>query len=102
MSDELEMKKGARTTSRVRRDILWAYSNLDNPDAKPPSPGAKMWAEHAREQRGHFLACVVRLDSSGPDVDGDAGAVHDALTDQPQQRPGIDYAATSAAKRENS
>jgi len=24
--------------------------------------------------------------------------VHDALTDQPQQRPGIDYAATSAAK----
>lgn len=68
--------RGAKTTSRVRRDILWAYRNLDNPDAKPPSPGAKMWAEHARKQPAHFLGCVVRVETAGDqeaDSEGEGG-----------------------------
>jgi hypothetical protein len=56
---------GARSTSRVKRDILWAYRNLDKPDAKSPSAGARMWAEHARRDPGHFLACVLRADTAG-------------------------------------
>src|SRR5436305_1269771 len=68
--------RGAKTTSRVRRDILWAYRNLDNPDAKPPSPGARMWTELARTQPGHFLACVVKVDTAGEreaDGEGESG-----------------------------
>jgi len=57
--------RGVKTSSRVKRDILWAYRNLGNPDAKPPSPGAKMWAEHARQEPGHFLGCVVRMETAG-------------------------------------
>jgi hypothetical protein len=52
---------GSRTSSRVRRDILWAYNNLDKPDTKPPSPGAQMWAEMARREPDQFLACVARV-----------------------------------------
>lgn len=55
---------GAKAVSPVRRDILWAYRNLGKPDAKPPSPGAKMWAELAREQPGRFLACVARIEAA--------------------------------------
>jgi hypothetical protein len=58
---------GARTSSPVRRDILWAYKNLNKPDAKPPCPGAKMWAELARTQPGRFLACVARIEAAGQD-----------------------------------
>jgi hypothetical protein len=54
---------GAKTTSRVKRDIAWAYRNLDNPDAKPPSTGARMWLEHARQEPGHFLDCVLTADA---------------------------------------
>jgi len=77
---------GARTTSRVRRDIMWAYKNLENPDAKPPSPGAKMWAKHAREQPAHFLACVAMVDAAGQqDGEGDGGADGEpAQTDEPR------------------
>jgi len=52
---------GARTSSRVRRDILWAYNHLDKADAKPPSPGAVMWAECARKDPGRFLTGFCRL-----------------------------------------
>jgi hypothetical protein len=52
--------RGAKSTSRVRRDILWAYNHLDKPDAKPPSPGAKMWAKLARKEPVRFLAHVAR------------------------------------------
>jgi len=50
---------GAKTASRVRRDILWAYNHLDKPDAKPPSPGALMWPECARKDPGLFLPCAA-------------------------------------------
>jgi hypothetical protein len=53
--------QGAKTTSRVKRDILWAYRHLDKPDAKPPSPGAKWWAEYARRQPDKFLDRVLRV-----------------------------------------
>jgi len=56
---------GARTTSRVKRDIVWAYRNLDRPDAKPPSPGARRWAEFARRKPDRFLAYVVRIETAG-------------------------------------
>jgi hypothetical protein len=51
---DLEDKKtdrlrGGKNISRVRRDILWAYNHMNKPDAKPPSEGAKMWAELARQ-----------------------------------------------------
>jgi hypothetical protein len=65
---------GARSTSRVKRDILWVYRNLDKPDAKPPSAGARMWAEHARKDPGHFLACVLRADT-GAHSDAEMGLV---------------------------
>jgi hypothetical protein len=52
--------RGAKTTPRVKRDILWAYRHLDDPDAKPPSPGAKRWAEYARRQPDKFLDRVLR------------------------------------------
>src|SRR5262249_11515682 len=57
--------RGAKTSSRVKRDIMWAYRNLANPDAKPPSAGAMLWANLARQQPGHFLACLVQLETPG-------------------------------------
>jgi hypothetical protein len=58
--------RGARTASRVRRDILWAYRHLDKPDAQPPSAGARLWAALAREHPARFLACVARLEATAP------------------------------------
>ena len=66
--------RGARTTSRLRRDAAWAYRHLDHPDARPPSPGAKMWAQLAREEPGRFLSCVALLEGEGPGQDRDGGA----------------------------
>ncbi len=57
--------RGARTKSRLRRDIQWVYRNLNKPDAQPPSAGAKLWQKLAREQPAMFLECVVRVDT-GP------------------------------------
>jgi hypothetical protein len=54
---------GSKTTSRVKRDIMWVYRNLEKSDAAPPSPGARMWAEQARKDPGHFLSCVVRVET---------------------------------------
>jgi hypothetical protein len=68
--------KGSKTTSRVRRDILWAYRNLDKPDAKPPSAGAQLWAALAREQPARFLACVAKLEARAPDAGQRDGAAH--------------------------
>jgi hypothetical protein len=65
--------KGAKTTSRVRRDILWAYRNLDKPEARPPSAGAKLWAALARDEPARFLACLARLEAQ-PAADPRAGA----------------------------
>jgi len=67
--EDLEGKRtgrppGARTTSPVRRDILWAYRNLDKPDVKPPSPGAKMWLDLARQEQGRFLSCIALFEAS--------------------------------------
>lgn len=54
--------KGSRTSSRVRRDLRWAYRNLHKPDAKPPSEGARLWAEYARTCPRRFLDRVLRAD----------------------------------------
>jgi hypothetical protein len=92
--------RGAKTTSRVRRDILWAYRNLGNPDAKPPSPGAKLWADLARQQPGQFLACLVRFETAegqdlasegegagpGREMDGTGGATGNGWGGKPPQR----------------
>ena len=56
--------RGAKTTSPVRKDILWAYRNLDKPDAKPPSPGARMWADLARNEPSRFLAHLARIEAA--------------------------------------
>jgi hypothetical protein len=42
---------------------MWAYRHLDDADAKPPSAGARMWADLARHQPSHFLSCVVSLEA---------------------------------------
>ncbi len=76
-------RPGSKTSSRVKRDILWAYRNLDKPDARPPSAGAKMWAQLARTQPAHFLACVLRVETAGEpravgeEVNGAGGTVGD-------------------------
>jgi hypothetical protein len=53
--------RGAKTSSRVRRDLMWVYRNLHT-DAKPPSPGARLWLELARTNPGEFLRCVLEAD----------------------------------------
>jgi hypothetical protein len=68
--------KGSRTTSRVRRDILWAYRHLGKPDAKPPSAGARLWAALAREHPARFLACVARLEGQPADAGQRNGTAH--------------------------
>jgi hypothetical protein len=68
--------KGSRTTSRVRRDILWAYRHLDKPGARPPSAGARLWAALAREHPARFLACVARLEAQAPDPGQPNGTTH--------------------------
>jgi hypothetical protein len=55
--------RGSKTTSRVRRDMMWAYHHLDDADVKPPSAGAKMWSDLARSQPGNFLSCLVSLET---------------------------------------
>jgi hypothetical protein len=54
---------GARSKPRVYRDIMWAYRNLDKPDAQPSSAGAKLWLKLAREQPLRFLECALRVDA---------------------------------------
>jgi hypothetical protein len=54
--------RGAKTSSQVWRDLMWVYRNLDRPDAKPPTNGARMWMDYARTNPGDFLACVLRAD----------------------------------------
>src|SRR5262245_21007884 len=54
---------GSKTTSSVRRDMMWAYQHLDDADAKPPSAGARMWADLARSQPSSFLSCLVSLEA---------------------------------------
>jgi hypothetical protein len=92
--------RGARTSPRVRRDILWAYRHLEDPEAKAPSPGARLWAEHARRQPGRFLACVLRVDTAGAreaddegdgvgpgrEPDGTGGPTGDSLSGTPPHR----------------
>jgi hypothetical protein len=53
--------RGAKTSSRVWRDLMWVYRHL-NTDAKPPSPGARLWLELARNNPGEFLRCVLEAD----------------------------------------
>jgi hypothetical protein len=77
---------GARTTSRLSRDAAWAYRHLDHPDARPPSPGAKLWVQFGREQPGHFLASVALLEATGRQ-EGGAG-------EDPRRDPG--WAASPA------
>jgi hypothetical protein len=62
--------RGAKTTSRVQRDLEWAYRHLDKPDAKPPSPGAKQWAEYARRQPDKFLDRVLRVSAGEEQLRG--------------------------------
>jgi hypothetical protein len=42
---------------------LWAYRNLDNPDAKPPSAYAKLLRDQAREHPDRLFACLILLDA---------------------------------------
>jgi len=39
--------RASRRRSRVARDITWAYRYHDNPDALPPSAGAKLFLDMA-------------------------------------------------------
>jgi hypothetical protein len=57
--------RGAKTRSRALRDIRWAYNHLGKPDAKPPSPGAKLWADLALSGPARFLTCVANLEAAG-------------------------------------
>jgi hypothetical protein len=56
--------RGAKTKSRVKRDIEWAYRHLGKPDADPPTEGAKLWLDLARREPDNFLAHVVRLETA--------------------------------------
>jgi hypothetical protein len=53
--------RGAKTSSRVRRDLMWVYRNLHT-NAKPRSPGERLWLELARTNPGEFLRCVLGAD----------------------------------------
>jgi len=80
-------RPGSKTSSRVKRDIIWAYRNLDKPDARPPSAGAKMWAQLARTQPAHFLDCVLRVDTAGePRAVGEAHGAGGTASDSPTRR----------------
>jgi hypothetical protein len=69
---------GARSRSRVKRDLNWAYRHLDKPESVPPSAGAKRWSELARSHPEVFLACVAMFDTAGgqPTVDANGKLPH--------------------------
>jgi hypothetical protein len=82
--------QGPRTTSRVRRDIPWAYRNLDKVGAKPPSAGARLWADLARGHPARFLACVAKLEAPPPEPRpaGRSGPAGPAVTTGRPRRAG--------------
>jgi hypothetical protein len=55
--------RGSKSRSPWRRDALWVYRNLDNPDAKPPSAFAKLLLALAHEHPDRFFACLILLDA---------------------------------------
>jgi hypothetical protein len=55
--------RGSKSKSRVKRDMQWAYCNMDKANAEPPTAGAKMWLDLARSDQDRFLDYVVRLET---------------------------------------
>ena len=57
--------RGSRSSSPLRRDLLWVARNLGK-DRVPPSDGAKFWAEIARNEPEKFVAALAALDAARP------------------------------------
>lgn len=54
--------KGSKTRPLWERDLRWAQRNLGNPDAIPPTDGARYWASLAKERPGDFVAALRAQD----------------------------------------
>jgi hypothetical protein len=55
-------RPGSRNSSRWKRDLLWAWKNLGNPDAEPPSPLAGLLLAMGRSDPANFLFCLSLLE----------------------------------------
>jgi hypothetical protein len=58
--------RGAKSSSKVLRDIRAAYRSLDKPESKLTTAGARLWAAMAREHPAQFLACLAKLEARAP------------------------------------
>jgi hypothetical protein len=54
-------RPGSKSMPPWKRDALWVYQNLDNPDAVPPSPFARALLTMAREDADRLLACLIMV-----------------------------------------
>ena len=57
--------KGSKTTAPWRRDLLWAYRNLGQPDAVAPSVLAAGLAALGREHPERLAALLLRMERAG-------------------------------------
>jgi hypothetical protein len=55
--------RGSKSSSPLKRDLLWACRNLGN-DVEPPTLGAKYWSEMARNEPDKFVKAVAELDAA--------------------------------------
>src|SRR5260370_26750868 len=52
---------GSSSVSPWKRDVLWAYRHLGDPDAMPPSPMAERLLALGREEPDRLIACLVMV-----------------------------------------
>lgn len=66
--------RGTGRRSRLLWDMRWAYETLDDPNAHPPSAGAKRCKEWAERDLPSFLALLGKLEAAeggqGPALHG--------------------------------